>query len=71
MPYWIDDEVELFRTAWNSGKYDRNKMETIFQRSFDALRAKAKNLGLDTWETIEGRVRVTAIRTALKEAHVI
>ena len=71
MPYWLDEETELFKQAWSSGKYDSKTMEAIFQRSFDALRAKAQGLGLDTWETVEGRVRLIAIRKALTEEHLI
>ena len=71
MPYWLDEETELFKKAWRSGKYDAPMMSEIFQRSFDALRAKAKSRGLETWDEIEGRVRLQAIRDALQKEVII
>ncbi len=65
MPYWMKEEEQLFEKAWKSGEYDPDTMSRVFQRSFDALRAKAKNMGLPTWEAVEGEVRLRAIREAL------
>lgn len=71
MPYWLDEETELFKEAWKSGKYDEKMMEEIFQRTFDALRAKATSLELDSWETIRGRVRLQSIKQALSKEYQI
>jgi len=71
MPYWIEEEEELLKESWLSGKYPPEELAEIFQRSFDALRMKAKTLNLEPWETVEARVRVKNIREAMAREYAI
>jgi len=69
--FWLDEEETLFKETWSSGKYSPEMMSEVFQRSWGSLRSKARELRLDSWEIVLGRVRLEAIRKALNEEHII
>ena len=68
---WLEKEEEYFEKAWLSGAYDKEDLESMFQRSWMALTKKAGRMKLPTWETMAAMVRLEAIEKMLSGDKII
>lgn len=65
--YWIEEEEQILRRLWEDKTFMLLDIAGIMMRTQQAIKAKARSMGLVSRDTLEAQWRVERIKKNLQE----